>query len=74
MAGMTRAERAERAEALRQAYRDGYTDSKSDAVGVLRVSERQVGRLIKAGYLKSRKIGARVLVHHRSLLEYAGLG
>lgn len=70
MAGMTRAERAE---AMRQAYRDGYTDTKSDAVGVLRVSERQVGRLIKAGYLKSRKVGRYVLVHHRALMEYAGL-
>lgn len=76
--GTTTAERSRHAEELRelrrQAWHDGYRDSIADAGGILSLSERQVRRILEAGYVKSRKVGARVYVHHGSLLSYAGLG
>lgn len=63
----------ERYRLLRQAAADGYTDRTPTMTGILGVSERQARRILKAGYVKSRKIGNRVLIHHGSLMRYAGL-
>lgn len=62
-----------RREQLRQAMMDGYTDRTPTMIGILGVSERQARRILKAGYVKSRKVGNRVLIHHGSLLRYAGM-